>query len=119
MAKLDFSFLEVGVSYGNLEFYQAFAFPKNLLMRRYCNGSIVRVSVEDWLQSDFITSLALRLHLIHVPQLKLVSISSFRPFSAAPVPINNASSLPDSWIMPFIHCIAQEFLNTYYHESTI
>lgn len=119
MAKFDFSFVEVGVSYGDLEFFQSFMYPTNLLMRKYINGSVIKVSVADWLQSDFVTALGLRLHLLDMSKLRLVSVSSFRPQRADMSPVVYSNSLPDSWVSPFIHLIAETFLNTYYHGCKI
>ena len=118
MKKYDYTFVEVGVTYGKYEFYHCFMFPVNLTMRRFNMGAMERVSVEDWLKTDFITLLGSRLHLSNMRNLKLSYLSSFRPsLRRECVAISSGNSLPDSWINPIISLIAESFLNTYANEK--
>ena len=88
MGKLgNYRFIEVGIAYGALEFYYSFMCPYNLCMRRYNNGLMQKVSLDDWLQADFCTVLAMRLHLLDCSQLRLVSVTSFKPDRSDIVPV--------------------------------
>lgn len=114
MSKPAFRFLEVGIMVGPFEFYHVFAVPLSLCMRRYKGASSqrVEVSVEDWLQLDFPTILAMRLGAVSSSsRIVCHYVATYRHDKDNIVPISYAFAQASSWVDPFITDIASYFTN--------
>ena len=104
--------MQVGVAYGKHEFWLVFCVPYSLSMRTYAQGSCKRISVDDWLVSDFPTILATRLSLSNPSMLRLAGISNFIPGKDM-LSVIHGDSLPSKWVDAFSGFIASYFLNLY------
>lgn len=120
MSKPAFRFLEVGIMVGHFEFYHVFAVPLSLCMKRYKGASSqkVDVSVEDWLQLDFPTILAMRLGVLSIGRMASSPgpitchyVATYRHDKDNIVPISYAFAQASSWVDPFINDIASYFAN--------
>lgn len=106
---------------GRFEFYHVFAVPLSLCMKRYKGASSqrVEVSVEDWLQLDFPTILALRLGVVSPKSISCHYVATYRHDTSTVVPISYAFAQASSWVDPFITDIASYFVNNVSLFSTM
>lgn len=114
-SRRQLSFHEVGISINGREFYVSFAVPQGLVMRSYSvkSQAVQPIQLTDWLVSDFPVILGRRLMAKPGVEIKLICHNPLLPFRRDELgAIYPANSLPDSWIIPFVHLFASEFVNS-------